>query len=160
MLKKSDLINQLKTKLTTLSVKKTGKPIELKLENLDTMEGRQKFEMQIEPLGIAHLQITKHLANLESDETLKRLLLSQTKCIVRVYMISGYDLASRDNGGFSDPYLKLTCGKKTYNERDNYILDEPNPNFYKFYDFEAVFPGCPPGGGGAGGGGGGGGGGV
>ena len=23
-------------------------------------------------------------------------------------------------------------------------MDNPNPDFYKAYDFEAVFPGCPP----------------
>jgi Ca2+-dependent lipid-binding protein len=100
--------------------------------------------LSIEPLGINHLQITKHLANLESDETLNRLLLAETKCVVRLYVLSAYDLASRDNGGFSDPYLKLHLGNKTYNERDNYILDEPNPEFNKYYDFEAKFPGCPP----------------
>mmetsp|Transcript_21809 Transcript_21809/g.16160 ORF Transcript_21809/g.16160 Transcript_21809/m.16160 type:complete len:131 (+) Transcript_21809:1660-2052(+) len=75
---------------------------------------------------------------------LKRLLLAETKCIVRVYMISAYDLASRDNGGFSDPYLKLKLGKKLYDERDIYQEDNPNPYFNKYYDFEAVFPGCPP----------------
>lgn len=59
-------------------------------------------------------------------------------------MISAYDLASRDNGGFSDPYLKISLGNKTYDECKNYIEDEPNPEFYKYYDFEATFPGCPP----------------
>lgn len=59
-------------------------------------------------------------------------------------MISAYDLASRDNGSFSDPYLIVNLGNKTYNERDNYLLDEPNPEFHKYYDFESVFPGCPP----------------
>jgi Ca2+-dependent lipid-binding protein len=49
--------------------------------------------------------------------------------IVRVYMIEGFDLASRDIGGFSDPYLKLKCGNKVFDERKNYILDEPNPKF-------------------------------
>ena len=63
-------------KLNNLSLKKTGKPVELNLEKLDTMEGRQKFELSLEPLGITHLNITQHLANLESDETLKRLLLA------------------------------------------------------------------------------------
>mmetsp|Transcript_9559 Transcript_9559/g.9180 ORF Transcript_9559/g.9180 Transcript_9559/m.9180 type:complete len:170 (+) Transcript_9559:357-866(+) len=105
--RKSQLIHDLKVKLNSLSLKKVGKPVELNLEKLDTQEGRNKFELDIEPLGISHLQITKHLANLESDEMLKRLLLAETKCIVRVYMISAYDLASRDNGGFSDPYLML-----------------------------------------------------
>ena len=59
-------------------------------------------------------------------------------------MISAYDLASRDNGGVSDPYLKMSCGNKVYNERDNYQLDEANPHFNKYFDFEATFPGCPP----------------
>jgi hypothetical protein len=35
-------------------------------------------------------------------------------------MISAYNLSSRDNGGESDPYIVLTCGNKTYNERDSY----------------------------------------
>ena len=59
-------------------------------------------------------------------------------------MISAYDLASRDNGSFSDPYLIMNVGNKTYNERSIYLQDEPNPYFGKHYDFEAVFPGCPP----------------
>lgn len=93
------MIHDLKLKLNSLSLKKTGKPVELKLEKLDTMEGRNKFEASIASLGISHLKITKHLANLESDEMLKRMLLSDTKCLVRIYMISGFDLSSRDNGG-------------------------------------------------------------
>ena len=63
-------------KLNTLSLQKIGRPIEIKLEKLDSMEGRNKFEMQMEELGVAHLHITKHLADLESDETLKRLLMA------------------------------------------------------------------------------------
>jgi Ca2+-dependent lipid-binding protein len=39
-------------------------------------------------------------------------------------MISGYNLASRDIGGYSDPYLKLSIGNK-------------------HFDFETIFPGCP-----------------
>ena len=84
------------------------------------MEGRAKFDVQMEKLRVAHLNITKHLVDIESDETLKRMLMSKTKCIVRLYMINAYDLASRDNGSFSDPYLKITCGKKEFNERSIY----------------------------------------
>jgi len=53
-------------------------------------------------------------------------------------------LSSRDNGSPSDPYLYLQCNKKIVNERANYQLDEANPNFYKMYDFEGVFPGSSP----------------
>ena len=118
---KHSLIHDLKHKLNKLSLKRRGVAQELKLEKLDTMEGRIKFMMDMQELGVAHLEITKHLVDLESDETLKRLLRATTKCIVRVYMISAYDLASRDNGSFSDPYLIMNVGNKTYNERSIYL---------------------------------------
>ena len=66
------------------------------------------------------------------------------KRIVRCYMISGFDFASRDQGSASDPYLELICNDKKFSERSNYQVDEPNPDFYKSYDFPATFPGCGP----------------
>ena len=74
---------------------------------------------------------------------ISRMMLTKTKCIVRLYVLEGYDFAQRDIGSFSDPYLVLKCGKRKYNERDNYQLDEPNPKFYKMYEFDAEFPGAP-----------------
>lgn len=53
-------------------------------------------------------------------------------------------MSSRDNGSASDPYLRLECNGNVYDERDNYLSDEPNPDFYKMYDFEARFPGSSP----------------
>lgn len=47
-------------------------------------------------------------------------MLTKTKAIVRIYVIEGFDFAQRDIGSFSDPYLKITCGKKVANDRDNY----------------------------------------
>lgn len=70
--------------------------------------------------------------------------MSKNRCIVRAYMVSAFNLSSRDNGSASDPYLVLKCNDKIYNERDIYQLDEPNPKFNKHYDFEGVFPGCSP----------------
>jgi Ca2+-dependent lipid-binding protein len=51
------------------------------------------------------------------------MMLSKTTCLMRVYFVEGFDFAQRDIGSFSDPYLKITCGKKEYNDRDNYQLD-------------------------------------
>lgn len=73
-----------------------------------------------------------------------RMMLSKTKCLCRLYMIEGFNFAQRDMGSFSDPYLVLKCGKKKYDERENYLLDEPNPPFFKRYDFDVEFPGAPP----------------
>lgn len=68
----------------------------------------------------------------------------KTKTCVRVYVISGFNFASRDMGGESDPYLKLSIGDNEQANREEYQLDEPNPDFHKSYEFEAWFPGCPP----------------
>jgi len=37
------------------------------MEMMDTAEGRSKFKGDMEELGIAHLDVTKKLADLESD---------------------------------------------------------------------------------------------
>jgi Ca2+-dependent lipid-binding protein len=71
-------------------------------------------------------------------------MLQKTKTLVRIYFIEGFNFAQRDIGSFSDPYLVVTCGKKVYNDRANYQLDEPNPKFYKHFDFDAEFPGAAP----------------
>lgn len=89
---------------------------DLDLEKLESMEGRYQIKEQLDPLQVNHLNIVNILADIESDVILKRMLLKTQKCIVRIYMIEGFDLASRDMGGFSDPYLILKLGKKVYNE--------------------------------------------
>lgn len=48
------------------------------------------------------------------------MLVVKTKCIIRLYMLEGYEFAQKDIGSFSDPYLKIKCGTKKFNERDNY----------------------------------------
>lgn len=131
-------------KLQQISKIKTGQEIQIDLATLGNAMHRKKFEVQLRKLDVAHLEVSKHLVNLESDVILKRQLMATNNCIVRFYAISAFNLSSRDNGSASDPYLYLKCNDKTYNERDNYQLDEPNPKFNKHYDFEGKFPGCSP----------------
>jgi len=40
------------------------------------MEGKKLLEMEFEKMDVGHLGITKCLADLESDETMRRLLMS------------------------------------------------------------------------------------
>ena len=75
---------------------------------------------------------------------MKKRLLAKNRMVIRVYMIEAFDLAKRDIGSASDPYLYLSCNDKIYNERDNYQLDEPNPKFYRSFDFSGIFPGSSP----------------
>jgi len=143
LLTKSELIETLVTNLKDLAKARDLPEFDLNLEVLETMEGRQNMKVSMEPLGVGHLGIVNILADIESDEILKRMLLRTSKMVVRIYMISGFDLASRDMGGFSDPYLILKLGKKKFDERKNYVMDDPHPNFCKHFDFETTFPGCP-----------------
>ena len=43
----------------------------LDLEKLETIEGREEIEDEIEPLGIRHLRVTKILADIQSDVILQ-----------------------------------------------------------------------------------------
>ncbi len=81
---------------------------------------RRKLDVDLRKLDVSSLDITKHLAYLESDEILKRQLMAKCRTIVRLYAIKAFNLSSRDNGSASDPYLYLKCNDKVYNERNNY----------------------------------------
>ena len=117
---KDRLFDKMQDNLAKLAESRGIKNFDLDLDKLETIEGREELEMQMEPFGIRHLRITKILADIQSDVILQRLLLTQTKCVVRAYFVSAYDLASRDVGGFSDPYIKIRCGEDVFDERANY----------------------------------------
>jgi hypothetical protein len=76
---KDDLVQVLKEKLNILSVKETGKPFlsdNQLMRKLETFESKQKFETELEELGIAHLNIVKHISDLYSEDILTKLLLT------------------------------------------------------------------------------------
>ena len=112
-------------------------------EKLETSEGRMKFERMMEKMELDHLNVVPHLSRKDHYSTLSKLLLRKTHCFVRIYLIDGFDLAQRDVGSHSDPYIKIKFGKKVIDERKSYQLDEPNPKFHRHYDFDATFPGSP-----------------
>lgn len=141
---KTEIIEKLKQHINNLSIKITGQPYQINTEALVSSMERKKFETQVRKLGLDHMDISDNLVNLNADDILRKALLQQTKCKIKVYMISGFDMSSRDNGSASDTYLTLECNGRKFNERDNYQLDEPNPVFYKMYQFEGIFPGSSP----------------
>jgi len=137
------LINELVKELRHLAKNRGITDFDLDLKALESSEGRIEMRKSLEPLNVNHLGVIKKLAAIQSDEILKNMLLVSTQQVVRVYFISGFDFASRDIGGASDPYLKVSVGNKVFDDRKNYQLDEPNPTFHKHFDFESTFPGCP-----------------
>ena len=107
-------------------------------------DGRLQFRELMNMMNLAHLRILRLVTDVQSDEILKRLLISETKCCVRLYVVRAFNLASRDNDSPSDPYLKVKLGDEVFDDRKNAIEDEPNPDLYKVVDFRQTFPGCPP----------------
>ena len=141
---RDDLLNELKVALNEAALKISSKPFQLEIKKLETSEGRMKLESSLEDLGLGQLNICKHIAELQAEDLLTRMLLHQQKCTIKVYILDAFCLSSRDNGSESDPYLIISCGNTVYNEQKNYQQDEPNPEFYKVYQFEGVFPGSAP----------------
>ena len=84
------------------------------------------------------------LQDVALDDMIKAALSRKTAAIVHLYLIQGYEFASRDIGSPSDPFLIVTCGEQTEGNQDEYQDDEPNPRFMCRYDFNVSFPGAPP----------------
>lgn len=121
-----------------------GQELLFKSTDLETFEQAAAFEYKLQTMGIDNPSILAFLKEQSYEEMIARMLLQKTRCLVRLYVLEGFDFAQRDIGSFSDPYLKIKCGAKKFNERDNYQLDEPNPKFFKMYEFDAEFPGAAP----------------
>lgn len=145
-----DLIHKVKTiAMTALGDSVSPELMKEKLaivdpEKLTSLENRRAFKALMKEINLSHLKINRKISSLNSDEILKRQLLANAKTVVRLYMIEGINLMSRDNGSHSDPYLYIRCNDEVRNERKNYQIDEANPKFLKMFEFEATFPGCSP----------------
>jgi hypothetical protein len=60
--------------------------------------------------------------------------------VVRVYIVRGFDLQPKDLNGSSDPYIKISVGKKEITDKDNYIPSQLNPLFGKVFEVDASLP--------------------
>lgn len=117
---KGDKIKVIFEQLEDLHLKKYGTALSFKLADLESFEKSLKFEHVLEDLGVENLGILAFLKEQSYAEMITKQLLQKTKCMIRLYVIEGYDFAQRDIGSFSDPYLKIRCGNNKYNERENY----------------------------------------
>ena len=50
-------------------------------------------------------------------------------CLVRVYIIKAIDLQPNDPSGLADPYVEVKLGKKTEDNKDNYVPNSLCPVF-------------------------------
>jgi hypothetical protein len=75
------------------------------------------------------------------DQELLGAIMKPRDFVVRVYVLKGRDLAQRDADSPSDPYLRLSLGSTTLDNRSEYLRDEPNPDFHRMFEFHTSLPG-------------------
>ena len=68
------------------------------------------------------------------------LRLSEHKAIIFLILFQGIDLEPRDPDGKSDPYIKISIGRKVIDDKDNYVPGDLNPIFGKMFELPATFP--------------------
>ena len=54
--------------------------------------------------------------------------------------MQGIDLQPQDPNGKSDPYLKVSIGKKVISDKDNYVTADLNPMFGTMFELPAKLP--------------------
>ncbi|MEQ2200750.1 hypothetical protein XENOCAPTIV_002502, partial [Xenoophorus captivus] len=57
------------------------------------------------------------------------------ECLVRIYVIRAIDLQPKDNNGRCDPYIKISVGRNTVDDRDHYLPNTINPVMFEMTCF-------------------------
>uniref|UniRef100_A0A8C8EFE9 Dysferlin n=1 Tax=Otus sunia TaxID=257818 RepID=A0A8C8EFE9_9STRI len=62
------------------------------------------------------------------------------ECLVRVYIIRAFNLQPKDANGKCDPYVKISVGKKSINDQENYLPCTLEPVFGKMFELSCTLP--------------------
>ncbi|XP_071319383.1 myoferlin-like isoform X2 [Trachinotus anak] len=62
------------------------------------------------------------------------------ECLVRIYVVRAIDLQPKDNNGKCDPYIKISLGKNTIEDRDHYLPNTISPLFGRMFEMTCFLP--------------------
>lgn len=80
----------------------------------------KKLKALCQECGIGSLKVDEFIQNYKFEKELLRRLTETVKCISKLYVLEGYNFASRDMFSLADPYLILRCGKDVFDDRKEY----------------------------------------
>ena len=125
--------------------KQKGEDFNFELAMLENLETKNVFANVLENIGCNFPGLLEFLTEIHIADKIKDQLVRQQEAMVHIYILEGYDFASRDIGSPSDSYLYITSGSEIiYNGRDDAQMDEANPQFNMHFEMKSEFPGSKP----------------